>query len=116
MCWAFSVGRYHFDRAVESPIAQIPGLSRVHPEVMSEERDLPVHWPCIHTPVNRSVVRDGVDGILAPGAGMLGQALVQLFDAPELAKSMGEHGRRRVADEFTWASSVSSLEALINAL
>lgn len=68
------------------------------------------------TPVNRAIVRDRIDGLLASNARGFGQALLRLFDAPELAEAMGEEGRRRVTEEFTWANSVARLEGFVDEL
>ena len=51
-----------------------------------------------------SVVQDGTDGLLVhfDDAPMLSLAIVHLLSNPTLAATMGEAGRRKVADRFTW--------------
>lgn len=70
------------------------------------------------SPVNRSVVRDGVDGLVAsgPDATHLAEALGQLLGDPESAVSMGRVGRQRVEAEFSWPRSAAILEELIGRL
>jgi phosphatidylinositol alpha-1,6-mannosyltransferase len=70
------------------------------------------------SPVNRSVVRDGVDGLVAsgPDAAHLAEALGLLLGDPESAVSMGRVGRQRVEAEFSWPGSAAILEELIGRL
>lgn len=70
------------------------------------------------SPVNRSVVRDGVDGLVAsgPDATHLAEALGLLLGDPESAVSMGRVGRHRVEAEFSWPRSAAILEELIGRL
>jgi glycosyltransferase involved in cell wall biosynthesis len=67
------------------------------------------------SPVNRSVVRHGVDGLVAAGESALDLAaqVVELLRDPETARVYGLAGRRRVEAEFSWATSAKILEALI---
>ena len=69
------------------------------------------------TGVSRSIVRHGVDGLLADRSpeGMAEQLLVLLGD-PDLAASMGNVGRKRVVSEFTWEKSGYALVDLIDSL
>ena len=69
------------------------------------------------TGVSRSIVRHGVDGLLADRSpeGMAEQLLVLLGD-PDLAASMGDVGRKRVISEFTWERSGYALLDLIDSL
>jgi glycosyltransferase involved in cell wall biosynthesis len=50
------------------------------------------------------IVEDGVTGILVPpaDAAALNAALRLLLSDPELCRRMGEAGRRRVVENFTW--------------
>jgi glycosyltransferase involved in cell wall biosynthesis len=68
--------------------------------------------------VNRSVVRDREDGLVATGSTALdlAKALARLLDDPGTASSMGEAGRRRVQESFTWVGSAASLDALLQRL
>jgi glycosyltransferase involved in cell wall biosynthesis len=70
------------------------------------------------SPVNRSVVRDGVDGLIAAGgeATGLARAIGQAARDPQFAGSMGHAGRRRVEIDFTWSRSATSLDQLIRAI
>jgi len=67
------------------------------------------------SPVNRAVVRDGVDGVVASGpeAGELALALARLLDSSALAHEMGRAGRERVRAEFSWPDSALVLDELI---
>jgi glycosyltransferase involved in cell wall biosynthesis len=69
------------------------------------------------TPVARSIVQHGEDGLLAErsAAGMAEQLLVVLRD-PDRAAAMGRAGRKRVAVEFTWERSGQALGELIEKL
>jgi glycosyltransferase involved in cell wall biosynthesis len=68
--------------------------------------------------VNRSVVRDGEDGLVASGSGSfeLAESLVRLLGDPGLASSLGQAGRRRVDQDFSWSASSASLDALLQIL
>ncbi len=70
------------------------------------------------SPVNRSVVRDGADGLVAagPGAAHLAAALARLLADSDSAASMGQAGRRRLDRGFAWSMSASSLEGMIESL
>ena len=70
------------------------------------------------SPVNRSVVRDEEDGLVAAGSTALdlAKALARLLDNPVSASSMGEAGRRRVEQGSTWSRSAASLDALLQTL
>jgi len=52
------------------------------------------------------VVEDGKTGLLVPPArpDELAAALRRLLEDPALARSMGEAGRKRVEEKFSWAS------------
>ena len=69
----------------------------------------------VDSPVNRSVVRDGVDGLLASGvqASQLGVAIAQIVRDPGLARRLGNAGRDRVEAEFSWDGSVRRLGRLM---
>jgi glycosyltransferase involved in cell wall biosynthesis len=70
------------------------------------------------SPVNRSVVRDGEDGLVASGSGHfeLAESLVRLLGDPGFASSLGRAGRRRVDQDFSWSTSAASLDHLIRKL
>jgi glycogen synthase len=52
------------------------------------------------------VVEDGKTGLLVPPArpDALAEALLRLLEDPAQARAMGQAGRRRVEDKFSWAS------------
>ncbi len=52
----------------------------------------------------RSIVRDGIDGVLLPVADDAAWAaeLLRLIDDPRLRDQLGRSGRRRVEQEFSW--------------
>ena len=70
------------------------------------------------SPVNRSVVRDGTDGLVAAGgeAADLATAIARVAGDSGLAASMGSAGRRRVETEFTWSRSAQILDQLMENL
>ena len=67
------------------------------------------------SPVNRSVVRDGEDGLVAagPGAADLASALIPLLRDVDTAAALGRAGRRRVEADFSWSGSAALLDGLI---
>jgi len=68
------------------------------------------------TPVNRSVVRDGVDGLIAgTEPAELAEGISRLLADSDLAGRLGTEGRQRSTTEFTWDRSAVALEALIEA-
>lgn len=67
----------------------------------------------LDTPIARSIVADGEDGILAPPSeDGLARALHSLLDDPDLAAAMGAAGRKKVSKEYTWAKSAATLTHL----
>ena len=67
------------------------------------------------SPVNRSVVRHGEDGVVASGhePDDLAVALSRLLGSPEQAREMGRAGRERVRAEFNWSKSAAALDELM---
>lgn len=57
----------------------------------------------------RSVISDGVDGLIVPPGDVssLSSALIQLLRSPELRHRMGEAGRRKVSERYTWRTVTS---------
>jgi glycosyltransferase involved in cell wall biosynthesis len=70
------------------------------------------------SPVNRSVVRDGVDGVISAGleASDLAKSLQRLLTDPGTAGNMGDEGRRRVHRDFSWQKSSERLISLLEEL
>lgn len=64
------------------------------------------------------VVSDGVDGLLVPfgDAPALAIALRRLLDDPALAHRMGEAGRRKVMEKYTWDRIVAQVDDLYEQL
>ena len=58
------------------------------------------------------VVEDGITGFLVPPArpDVLAETLRRLIENPELGRHMGEEGRRRVEEKFSWASIAERTE------
>jgi glycosyltransferase involved in cell wall biosynthesis len=60
----------------------------------------------VATPVGGTaeVVKDGATGLLVtPGQSeQLAGAICRLLDAPQLAATMGQHGRALVEQEYSW--------------
>lgn len=59
------------------------------------------------------IVRDGVDGLLVPPgeAQSLSQAIIRLLQNPQLAKQMGENGKKHVEEQFTKKRMIDETEA-----
>ena len=54
-------------------------------------------------PPVREVVRDGIDGLCVPQEpGAIARAILTLLGDPARARQMGESGRRRLEDRWTW--------------
>jgi glycosyltransferase involved in cell wall biosynthesis len=72
--------------------------------------------PCICSDLGGppEVVVDGECGIVAPYAdeGSWNAALLELIGDPGLRKRMGEKGRRRAMEEFSWSSIVDRIEVV----
>ena len=59
----------------------------------------------------RETIRDGVNGMLVESdAQSVGAALGRLFADPDLARTLGEGGRREVAERWTEAAATDRLE------
>jgi glycosyltransferase involved in cell wall biosynthesis len=60
------------------------------------------------------VVADGVTGRIVPAgdAAALADAIAAMFDNRAACRAMGEAGRRRVLEQFTWAKTAAATEAL----
>ena len=69
------------------------------------------------SPVNRSVVRDGVDGLIASGESALdlAGALSRLLEDSRMAESLGRAAQKRAESEFSWNRSVQILVQLLEA-
>jgi len=72
--------------------------------------------PVIATAVEggRDIVRHGETGLLVqPASGSaLARAIMQLLDDPALCRSMGEAGRRFVAERYQWRDNAAQMAAL----
>jgi glycosyltransferase involved in cell wall biosynthesis len=64
------------------------------------------------------VLEDGRTGLLVPPArpDLLASRLTELIDGPQRRREMGEAGRRRVRDEFTFAAQAERYEQLLQRL
>lgn len=65
-------------------------------------------------PGPRTVVRDGVDGLVVPAGDVaaLSAAVAKLAAAPALRRAMGEAGRQAVLARYTWERSGEVLEGV----
>jgi glycosyltransferase involved in cell wall biosynthesis len=76
--------------------------------------------PAVVTAVggNPEIVDEGATGLLAPrgDAPALGRALLEVLAEPDRARAMGEAGRRRVEERFTFAGMVGAYDALYREL
>lgn len=63
-------------------------------------------------------VIDGVTGFLVDPENpeKIAEAIIKLFENPDLAKKMGEQGRRRVMEEFTWERAAGIIEESLAAI
>ncbi|MBZ9572240.1 glycosyltransferase family 4 protein [Patescibacteria group bacterium] len=61
------------------------------------------------------IVQDKITGFLVPwkDSRALAEAIITLLSNPEMAKSMGKAGRKRVEEMFTWQKTALQLEKLI---
>ncbi len=64
------------------------------------------------------VVEDGVTGLLVPpgDAAALAAALRRVLDEPGLARKLGEAGRRRLHEQFSWEAITARWEAVYSSL
>lgn len=60
------------------------------------------------------VIRDGIDGLLAPCGRIdaLAQALARLIDDADLRHRLGEAGRQRTLQEFRWSSKLELVRSV----
>ena len=81
------------------PVALMEAMAAGKPVVASALSGIP------------ELLEDGVSGLLVPSADAdaLAAALERLLNAPQVAGSMGEEGRRKVAREFDLAGTVTQL-------
>lgn len=64
-------------------------------------------------PAVRAVIADGEDGCLTPAAaGPLAERLLALLEQPALRARLGEAGRRKVAERYTWPKLAEATEAV----
>jgi phosphatidylinositol alpha-1,6-mannosyltransferase len=61
-------------------------------------------------------VSEGVSGLLADPESVpaVAAAITRLLQDPELARRLGEQGRQRVVERFTWQSSCEALLGALN--
>jgi glycosyltransferase involved in cell wall biosynthesis len=69
-------------------------------------------------PAVRELLTDGVHGrLVAPDRpAELARAIRVLLEYPDAARAMGERGRRRVAEEFAWATTRAKMAAVYSAI
>lgn len=71
----------------------------------------------VDSPVNRSVIRDDVDGLLTSSdSASLAESISKLLADPSKAASLGAAGRKRLEDDFTWQKSAGDLSLLLERL
>ncbi len=63
-----------------------------------------------------SLVREGIDGLLAADAGELARRIAELMDDRELARRMGEAGRAKAMEEYTQRAATERLLAALHEL
>jgi glycosyltransferase involved in cell wall biosynthesis len=89
-----------------SPISVLEAMACARPVVCSDVGGIP------------EMVEDGVSGYLVPpkNPGMLAARLKDLLASPELARRMGEAGRRRVESDFRLSQSHEAAQKAIEAV
>jgi len=96
----------------------LPSLNEGLPRVILEAMAASV--PVIATRVcgNADLVVDGQTGLLVPPEepDALASAVTRILGDPDLGRSMGRQGRRRVQKEFSLEASVRGVEAVIDTL
>lgn len=69
--------------------------------------------PCVTTRITGvpELIRDGIDGLLVPASDTEGlvEAIARLMDEPELRRSLGENGRRRVIERYNLETNTRRL-------
>ncbi len=94
-----------------------PSLYEGSPNVVLEAMASGLPTIASDTPGNRSVVRDGENGLLFPLAepAALQAALACMASDRTLARRLGENGRARAVAEFSWRHCAESYLELLNA-
>ena len=76
--------------------------------------------PCVGSNVGGipDIVRDGYNGLLIPAgdAAALAEAILRLLTDEKLRQSMGENGRRFIAENYSWVRITDRTVALLRAL
>jgi glycosyltransferase involved in cell wall biosynthesis len=89
----------------------MPSFAEGIPVVLMESMAMEI--PCVTTRITGipELIRDGIDGILvAPSSTEeLAEALARLMDDPELRRTLGENGRKRVVEHYNLAPNVEKL-------
>lgn len=68
----------------------------------------------VGTPVNRSLISHGIDGILTNAdAHSLAEGISELLQNPTYAEQLGAKGHQKVEREFTWEKSAEALLSLL---
>jgi len=64
------------------------------------------------------IVEDGVSGLLVPPGDVpaLAVALQRVLESPDLARRLGESGRRRLHERFSWEAITARWEAVYRSL
>jgi len=93
-----------------------PSLYEGSPNVVLEAMASGLPTIASDTPGNRSVVREGENGLLFPldEPAALRAALARLVLDPKLARKLGEAGRTRALAEFSWRRAAESYLELLN--
>ncbi len=100
--------REYYDRA---EIFALASFAEGIPVVLMEAMAMEI--PCVTTSINGipELIRDGVDGVLVAPSDVegLADALCRLICEPELRRSLGRDGRRRVQECYELSRSVERL-------
>ncbi|MCG2825113.1 MAG: glycosyltransferase family 4 protein, partial [Thermoplasmatales archaeon] len=89
-------------------VARLEAFGLVIAEAMSSGKPVIVS----DIPGVREVITDNVEGVLVPPMDekMLGEKINILLSNPEMRKSMGEKGRKKVEEKFSWDKVIVEIE------
>jgi len=111
--------RSDLDRWLSSfDVTVLPSYTEGLPNVVLES--FAARVPVVATAVGGTpeVVDDGASGYLVPSgqADPLARRILELLDNPALRRRMGQHGYRRVREEFTFATQARHYRTLLERL
>lgn len=117
-------GKVNLDEMVElysnSAMFVFPSINRLEAFGIVQLESMACYTPVIasNIPGVNNVMDEGKNGLLVEprNSGALAQAIIKILKDPELAKSMGIHGRRLVEEKYNWKSIGDRIEAVYRAV